>query len=61
MMVDKIDLLDNDYNLVSRKASPRQIKTRSKSFSSISGIFTKFRISHLEKKLEKSRKSFTIF
>ena len=58
MMVDKIDLLDNDYNLVSRKASPRQIKTRSKSFSSISGIFTKFRISHLEKKLEKSRKSF---
>lgn len=58
MMVDKIDLLDNDYNLVSRKASPRQIKTRSKSFSSISGIFTKFRISRLEKKLEKSRKSF---
>lgn len=58
MMVDKIDLLDNDYNLVSRKASSRQIKTRSKSFSSISGIFTKFRISHLEKKLEKSRKSF---
>lgn len=58
MMVDKIDLLDNDYNLVSRKASPRQIKTRSKSFSSINGIFTKFRISRLEKKLEKSRKSF---
>ena len=58
MMVDKIDLLDNDYNLVSRKASPRQIKTRSKSFSSISGIFTKFRISRLEKKLEKSRKNF---
>ena len=58
MMVDKIDLLDNDYNLVSRKASSRQIKTRSKSFSSISGIFTKFRISRLEKKLEKSRKSF---
>ena len=58
MMVDKIDLLDNDYNLVSRKASSRQIKTRSKSFSSISGIFTKFRISCLEKKLEKSRKSF---
>lgn len=58
MMVDKIDLLDNDYNLVSRKASPRQIKTRSKSFSSISGIFTKFRISRLEKKLKKSRKSF---
>ena len=58
MMVDKIDLLDNDYNLVSRKASPRQIKTRSKSFSSISGIFTKFRISRLEKTLEKSRKSF---
>ena len=58
MMVDKIDLLDNDYNLVSRKASPRQIKTRSKSFSSISGIFTKFRISRLEKKLEKTRKSF---
>ena len=58
MMVDKIDLLDNDYNLVSRKASSRQIKTRSKSFSSISGIFTKFRISRLEKKLEKSRKNF---
>lgn len=58
MMVDKIDLLDNDYNLVSREASPRQIKTRSKSFSSISGVFTKFRISRLEKKLEKSRKSF---
>lgn len=58
MMVDKIDLLDNDYNLVSREASPRQIKTRSKSFSSISGVFTNFRISRLEKKLEKSRKSF---
>ena len=58
MMVDKIDLLDNDYNLVSRKASSRQIKTRSKSFSSISGSFTKFRSSGLEKKLEKSRKSF---
>lgn len=56
MMVDKIDLLDNDYNLVSREASSRQIKTRKKSFSSIKIFFIRglSKLGRAERKLDRS-------
>ena len=53
MAVENIELVDRDYNNCSKVAMPRQIKTRKISFSNIVERFRQFRISRLQRKMEK--------
>ena len=53
MMREGIDFLDGDYENVSLGKKPRQIRTKSTSFSQIKKYFTDFRVRLLNKKLER--------
>lgn len=53
MAVENIELVDRDYKNCSKKAMPRQIKTRRTSFANIVERFRKFRIGMLERKMER--------
>ena len=53
MAVENIELVDRDYKSCSKKAMPRQIKTRRTSFANIAERFRKFRIGMLERKMER--------
>ena len=55
MMREGIDFLDADYENVSLGKKPRQIRTKSTSFSQIKKYFTDFRIRLLSKKLEREK------
>lgn len=55
MMREGIDFLDGNYENVSLGKKPRQIRTKSTSFSQIKKYFTDFRIRLLSKKLEKEK------
>lgn len=54
-MREGIDFLDADYENVSLGKKPRQIRTKSTSFSQIKKYFTDFRIRLLSKKLEREK------
>ena len=53
MTDERIKFIDEDYDLIPRVKPSRQIKTRSSSFNAIREKFNQFRISRLEKKLDK--------
>ena len=55
MMREGIDFLDADYENVSLGKKPRQIRTKSTSFSQIKKHFNDFRIRLLSKKLEREK------
>ena len=57
MIKDNINLIDGDYENVVRdsRVSSTQIKTRQSSFHAISNFWRKFRISSLNKKLERMK------
>ena len=55
MMREGIDFLDANYENVSLGKKPRQIRTKSTSFSQIKKYFTDFRIRLLSKKLEREK------
>ena len=55
MIREGIDFLDADYKVVPLEKKPRQIRTKSTSFSQIKKYFTDFRIRLLTKKLEKEK------
>lgn len=55
MMREGIDFLDANYENVSLGKKPRQIRTKSTSFSQIKKYFTDFRIRLLTKKLEREK------
>ena len=55
MMRDGIDFLDADYKVLPLEKKPRQIRTKSTSFSQISKYFTDFRVRLLNKKLEREK------
>ncbi len=55
MMRDEIDFLDADYENVSLGKKPRQIRTKSSSFSKIKESWNNFRIRLLNAKLEKEK------
>lgn len=55
MTLDNIDYIDRDYGHCAKAGKPRLIKARMSSFRSIADRFNKFRISQLEKKLEKMK------
>lgn len=55
MMRDGIDFLDADYVVMPLEKKPRQIKTKSTSFSQIKKYFNDFRIRLLNKKLEREK------
>ena len=54
MIREEINVLDG-YELVKREKKPRQIRTKSTSFSQIKKHFTDFRIRLLNKKLEREK------
>ena len=54
-MRDGIDFLDADYKVLPLEKKPRQIRTKSTSFSQISKYFTDFRVRLLNKKLEREK------
>ena len=53
MAVENIELVDREYGNCSKKAMPRQIKTRKTSFANIVERFRQFRIRRLERKMAK--------
>ena len=53
MIREGIDFLDADYKVVPLEKKPRQIRTKSTSFSQIKKYLTDFRIRLLTKKLER--------
>lgn len=55
MMRDGIDFLDVDYGVMPLEKKPRQIRTKSTSFSQIKKYFNDFRIRLLTKKLEREK------
>ncbi|MBQ8535744.1 MAG: hypothetical protein IJ463_08685 [Bacilli bacterium] len=55
MMRDGINFLDADYEVVPLEKKPRQIRTKSTSFSQIKKYFNDFRIRLLTKKLEREK------
>ena len=55
MMREGIDFLDGDYENVSLGKKPRQIRTKSTSFSQIKKHFNDFRVRLLNKKLEREK------
>lgn len=55
MIREGIDFLDADYKVVPLEKKPRQIRTKSTSFSQIKKYFTDFRIRLLTKKLEREK------
>lgn len=56
MIFDKIELLDPEYGTVKKSSKIRKIKFKSLSFRNISNLWKNFRISSLNKKLEKAKK-----
>ena len=55
MMRDGINFLDADYEVMPLEKKPRQIRTKSTSFSQIKKYFNDFRIRLLTKKLEREK------
>ena len=55
MMRDGINFLDADYDVMPLEKKPRQIRTKSTSFSQIKKYFNDFRIRLLTKKLEREK------
>ena len=55
MIREGIDFLDGDYEVIKLEKKPRQIRTKSTSFSQIKKYFNDFRIRLLTKKLEREK------
>lgn len=56
--VDTINLLDNDYGLVSSPKNLRSIRFKEGTFKNITGFWTKFRAERLSRKIEKEVENF---